>query len=387
VTGGSRTWAPGDLTRDLASWLEAPDPERVAEAVACWSAAGPGAGHVFRRAVVMHGLAPHLAHGPAAAAVVPALLIEWRDWLADEDARNRRRIERLHTELEAILRAAADASIEVLPLKGAVLTTMPGSDPFRRPMADLDLLVRPPDRAVLGGVLERLGYRAEAQGNPRPTHDVFIDPGGGRIVFPDGEHPDNPRRVEVHVEVKRHLWGWVDDDDLTPYLWADTRSGTILGQPVVLPSPDAMLAHVAIHAASDLLAGRGRLVQWLDLAAVAPLAPIERLPHPRLAWLSLALARRVLPTALGPVDPTVLEWAVPPRLRRWAARVALDARCGLTAGRSPAGASDWSARWQRWRPDAWRLAAAHGEQPLPLALARHVARVGRLAVGGAFSRS
>ena len=33
-----------------------------------------------------------------------------------------------------------------------------------------------------------------------------------------GEHPDNPRRVEIHVEVKRHLWGWASDDDLTAEL-------------------------------------------------------------------------------------------------------------------------------------------------------------------------
>ena len=75
-------------------------------------------------------------------------------------------------------------------------------------MADLDLLVHPADRAGMGALLVGLGYRHDPEANPHPTHDVFLDPGGGRIVSSTGEHPDNPRRVEVHVEVKRHLWGW-----------------------------------------------------------------------------------------------------------------------------------------------------------------------------------
>ena len=112
-------------------------------------------------------------------------------------------------------RGRARAGIEVMPLKGALLTTMAGPEAAARPMADLDLLVHPADRAGLGAVLAALGYRHAPEANPRPTHDVFLDPGGGRIVSFEGEHPDNPRRVEVHVEVKRHLWGWVDDDDLT----------------------------------------------------------------------------------------------------------------------------------------------------------------------------
>ena len=261
------------LTRELATWLEAPDPDRVHDDVEAWSAARWAA---FRRVVVMHGLAPHLAHNlPVAGAIPP----ETADWLAEQDRRNRLRIDRMHEELAAILEVAAAGGLEVMPLKGALLTTTPGGDKYRRPMADLDLLVRPPDRARLGRVLEGLGYRHEPQGNPRPTHDVFIDPGGGRILSSDGEHPDNPRRVEVHVEVMRHLWGWADDDDLTPALWAGSRAGEVLGQPAVMPAPRDLFAHVAIHASSDLLVGRGRLVQWLDLGHVASIGG-DLAPHP-----------------------------------------------------------------------------------------------------------
>ncbi len=56
-----------------------------------------------------------------------------------------------------------------MPLKGALLTTMAGRvDAGRRPMADLDLLVRPADRAGLGAVLAGLGYRHVPEAQPAP---------------------------------------------------------------------------------------------------------------------------------------------------------------------------------------------------------------------------
>ena len=258
-----------------------------------------------------------------------------------------------------------------MPLKGALLTTM--DRPHPSPADGRPRPARPPGRP--GGARRDprgLGYRHVPEANPRPTHDVFLDPGGGRIVSFEGEHPDNPRRVEVHVEVKRHLWGWVDDDDLTAALWAGARSGEILGQRAAIPRADALFAHLAIHASSDLLSGRGRLVQWLDLGSMAPLAgDLATLPHPRLAFPALRLAARALPDAMAALDLAWLAEQVPGRLGRWAATVPLDHRCGLTTGRPPTEPSGLGARWERWRPDRWRLAVAYGDVPLPVALARH----------------
>jgi hypothetical protein len=355
-------------TRELATWLETPD-RGDRTAVASW---GPSHWSIFERVVAIHGLAPYLARTVPASTlgdVVPTYVI---DWLSGQDELNGRRIERMHDELAAILGAAAAAGIEVMPLKGALLTTMDRPRTSGRPMADLDLLVHPADRGGLGVVLVGLGYRHVPEANPRPTHDVFVDPGGGRVVSFEGEHPDNPRRVEVHVEVKRHLWGWVDDDDLTAALWAGARSGEILGQRAAIPRAEALFAHLAIHASSDLLSGRGRLVQWLDLGWMAPHAgDLETMPHPRLAFPSLRLAARALPDAMAPVDLASLTEHVPGRLARWAATVPLDHRCGLTTGRPPTEPSGLGARWERWRPDRWRLAVAYGDVPLRVAWARH----------------
>ena len=199
----------------------------------------------------------------------------------------------------------------------------PGADPARRPMADLDLLVRPGDRGRLGAVLVGLGYRHAPDGHRRPTHDVFVEPGGGgRLVDPEGEHPDNPRRVEVHVEVKRHLWGWADDDDLTAALWRGASRGEILGQPATLPRPESLLAHLAIHASSDLLSGRGRLVQWLDLGRHGAGRRRPRPAASSAAGLPVAPARPARPAASrSPARSTSagLERQVPDRLARWAA--------------------------------------------------------------------
>ena len=358
------------LTGELAGWLEGP-PDDPSAMLLTW---GPDDWTAFRRVVLFQGLAPHLARILPSSSAVAAIQHATLDWLAGQADQNARRIGRMHEELAAILAAAAGAGIEVMPLKGAILTTLPGTDPARRPMADLDLLVHPGDREPLAAVLTGLGYRREHDDAPHPTHDVFLDPSGRQVSAHEGEHPDNPRRVEVHVEVKRHLWGWTIDDDLTETLWRGSVVGVVLGQPATVPEPRALLAHLAIHATSDLLVGRGRLVQWLDLGSVAPAVPgLDLLPHPRIAYPSLRLAARAQPETMAgaEIELARLERSVPPRLARWAAAVTLDARSGLTTGRPPDAPAGFGARWERWRPERWRLDVAYGDLGLPEALVRY----------------
>jgi Uncharacterised nucleotidyltransferase len=355
------------------------------------------AGRARRRLITAHGLAPAIVRDPVAMGHASHVDGELPAWLTDEDTRNRRRIERLLEELRAALRALAGTGVPVMPLKGAILATRPGADALRRPMADLDLLVRPADLAAARAALERLGYRRRPDRTRQPTHDTFELPGAAQVVSFDGEHPDNPRPIELHVEVKRHLWGWVDDDDLTPLLWAGATEGTVLGEPAMLPTAAAFLAHLAIHATSDLLRGRGRLIQWLDLVEILggartaagatssgdPTVEITGLPHPRLAYPALRLAERRLPGRLPPAAAARLESLaalVPTRLAGWATRVPLDSRAGLQAARLASGdESSFEARWLRWAPSRWRLAVAYGDAPPAEAAARHLLRVASVA--------
>ncbi len=251
---------------------------------------------------------------------------------------------------------------------------MPGADPARRPMADLDLLVRPGDRVRLHEVLVGLGYRHVPDGHRRPTHDVFVEPGGGgRPVDLEGEHPDNPRRVEVHVEVKRHLWGWADDDDLTAELWRGASRGEILGRPATLPRPDEPVRpprHPCLERPAERPrpagpvagsrsdgAGRRRPRQAAPSAAGLSVAPARptRPPH-RARWRGPGRPRAA---RAGPAD--ALGRDRPPRRV-----VRADHRPPARRTRHGLGA-----RWERWRPDRWRLLVAYGKAPLPVALARH----------------
>ncbi len=356
--------------RGLAGLLDAPDATHIARLAA---GRDPASWAQIERMITIHGLAAHLYRGAGADALAAAIPGRTFDWLAGQDALNAQRIDRMHAELSMILDAAAAGGIAVLPLKGALLTTMPGADPHRRPMGDLDLLVRPVDRQAMGALLARLGYRHEPEANPRPTHDVYVDAGGGRVVARD-EHPDNPRRVEVHVELVRHLWGWLDDDRLTAAMWAGARPGEVLGHPAMIPARNDVLAHIAIHASADLLSGRGRLIQWLDIGSLAgdgARIDLATLPHPRVAYPALRLAQRALPVGLAALDVDALETRMPRRLARWASSVPLDNRSGLMIGPQRTTPHSMAARASRWAPMTWRLSVAYGDRPPPVALALH----------------
>lgn len=356
----------------MSAWLDA-GRDAIAESAREWTAAD---WRVARRLITIHGLAPHLAGSIAPADLASLLPAKVHSWVVEQDRLNTRRVELLHTELRAILRAAAQLSIDVMPLKGALLTTAVDGA-YRRPMADLDLLVRPADTARLEELLHSLGYERRAEPSPRPTHDVYARPGGDEVVSID-EHPDNPRRVEVHTEVVRHLWGWIDQDELTALLWARARLGEVLGERAWIPQPDDLLAHVAIHASSDLLVGRGRLVQWIDLAIVGRrIFDYASLPHPSLVYPAVRLAARVMPGTFAEPALAGLEAVVPRSLARWAAAVPLDDRCGLMAV-APGEPSSPRERWRRWSPARWRLAVAYGEAPLPVALVRHARMLARV---------
>lgn len=356
------------IVRTLATWLEAPSGEAIEWSTRGWTSRDWA---VCRRLITIHGLAAHLFRTVGRLELARVLPADVHSWMTAQDARNAQRIDLLHGDLRAILKAAAAAGLTVMPLKGSLLTTVVAGDPHRRPMGDLDLLVRPPKRALMRTLLERLGYAYQPEANPRPTHDVYLRPGNTSVVSVD-EHPDNPRRVEVHTEVMRHLWGWVNEDELTAALWAGATSGKVLGQPSQIPRLADLFAHVAIHASCDLLVGRGRLIQWIDLGVLATQVPsLDIARHERIAYPALRLASRALPRALPIGALTTMEEGMPVALVRWAATVPLDDRCGLMVDSADERPSALAERWRRWGPARWRLAVAYGNAPLPVAMMRH----------------
>ena len=99
------------------------------------------------------------------------------------------------------------------------------------------------------------------------------------------------------------------------------------------------------------------------------------MPHPRLAYPSLRLAQRALPRRDGrgsSIWPAESRAAPPRSLGR-----DRPARPPLRADERPSADAPASlaARWERWRPERWRLDVAYGDVALPVALARYARTV------------
>jgi hypothetical protein len=318
------------LTGEVVRWLHPEEPARLAQTMAGWNAA---TWQAVRQVVHVQGLAAHLHRTLPGGALAQHLPEEFRTWLAHEYAMNTARVRVLHEELAAILCAARHADICVMPLKGALLSTHYYADPGLRPLGDLDLLIHPAALPEMIAILTRLGYRVPEKipiGARRyANHFLFLNAKTPAIVSYTGEHPDNPRTVELHTALQRGLWGKFGAYDITALMWKNASKGHLWGEPVPLPTAAALLCHTAIHAARHFLGGDGRAIQWLDLALLSPyLAEMDRTYR---NWLYpiLRLASRALPGRLEEGQLATLGQPLHRRLRHWAETVPLDTRCGL----------------------------------------------------------
>lgn len=310
------------IAETVTGWLRPGGPDDLAAQTASW---GRDAWAAARRAALIHGIAPLLAARLAGRPGWSALDPELRAYLVGQLALNGQRVARLRADLAAILKAADDAGVAVLPLKGSVLVEHYYGQPALRPMADLDLLVRPAALDRLHGVLAALGYRVAEE---TPRHRAYDRP-GDRVVAWDGEHPDNPRGVEVHTAVGERLRAI--DYPITAAVWAGAAPGSYGGAPGLAPAPAALMHHLLIHTCHNMLNRRLRLVQLYDLALVAPRLSGEDWEQlalhavgageARLLYAPLALAE----STFGPLAPAgaraTLAGGTPPALRELVARL------------------------------------------------------------------
>jgi putative nucleotidyltransferase-like protein len=259
------TYRSPDLLRysqTVAGWLSEPAPGALAAQVAGWDDA---AWDDARWAIQVHGTGPLLHHTLAARPDAAALHPRLRGYLADQHHLSGERVALLLGELAELLRACRAAGIAVQPLKGALLATQYYPAPGLRPMNDLDLLARPEDEPRLLAVLDRLGYQLVARSW---KHVMLARPEGrGPVVSWEGEHPANPRSLDLHLRLGEQFWGL--RYDLTASAWESARPGLLLGVETLLMSPAALLHHLAAHASSDTIARRLRLLHLHDIALVA----------------------------------------------------------------------------------------------------------------------
>ncbi len=310
----------------ICGWLADLAPGALAAQVVGWDDA---AWEDARWAIQVHGIGPLLHHAlasrPDAAALHPHLL----SYLAEQHRLCGERVALLLGELAELLRACAAEGIALLPLKGALLAPHYYPSPGLRPMNDLDILARPEDEPRLLALLERLGFQLIARSW---KHVMLARPDGrGPIVSWEGEHPANPRGLDLHLRLGEQFWGM--RYDLTGSAWDGATPGRLLGAEALLMSPAALLHHLAVHASSDTIARRLRRLHLHDIALVAQAlddsgwqqilawAGIQR--EERLIYPALAFTSRYYPVVPEPVLHE-LSARLPPALRHYLGASELD---------------------------------------------------------------
>jgi hypothetical protein len=268
--------------------------EVLAKELACPTRAAPDWSEfdwiVARAVAAMHGVSPLLSRalrwqGPTG----------WRGFLDQQRAHTARRHARINDLLLCLDQRAHEAGIAAVALKGAALHSLGVYQAGDRPMADVDLLVRPADAHRTARMLESIGY-AESCATWRER--VFIC--GEREPALLGEHSNNGVKIELHERICERL----------PWRITDVSEHVFPSQPQpglnAYPSRASLMIHLLLHAAGCMAYQSLRLLHLHDLARLssemaeddwtAVRKAGERGHRPWWAFPPLNLASRYLPS-------------------------------------------------------------------------------------------
>ena len=293
-------------------------------------------------------------------------------WLAEQPGRNMARHQRLAADLDAVVSALVDAGAQPVALKGAAMLLRDAPAELAwRPMSDLDLLVSVRGRrdtvrqsgiAVreLDLALAHAGYCVQRESWKHRAYGACAP--GPPLVTDGGEHPDNPRDVEIHRRVVEQFRGyrW----DITPVVCA---AGVVHGD-VRVPSDGAMALHLAAHASVTLLEGMHRAIHLIDLARAlerSGLAPVQAALQVagarqggRFVYPALALTARETGSSVAAAlaEELVADSRVPSGMVSWCAAVSLfDASW---AGQGQRGVLGSQQVWARDASERLRMTAS-----------------------------
>lgn len=302
---------PGQICNTMARWLNEPEPQNPHWTRPTWEN--------FQFASRVHGVAPLLFTKLKDAAWLDESI---KSWLADQYWLNGQRLAKMQAELKAILALFSQQHLPIIPLKGSVLSVRYYPEAGLRPMADLDALIRAEDFEAGAHVLAQLGYQQEVV---HWKHVEFCRPDNRQVISTQSEHPDNPRKLEVHLHCRETFAG--PTVELTDLLWQHAAPDHLLGEPALLLKPEALWLHLLVHTTYHMWQGKGRLIHLVDLALLTP-----RLGDP-LPWLnsvearftypSLVLLNTYFPTVLNPAWLTQQQRRVSASFRQWAASLDL----------------------------------------------------------------
>ena len=272
---------------------------------------------VARAVAAMHGISPLLSvrlrwRGP----------IDWVTFLEEQRSHTFARHLRVRAVLLSIGQKARAAGVAATPLKGAALHELGIYRAGDRPMADIDLLVRPSDVERAVQLLASLGFRQSGETWKERQFTAIDAPAVAEL----GEHANNSVKIELHERICERL----------PWRLTDLSESIFPAQPYPglnsYPSNGALMCHLLLHAAGSmafqslrilqlhdmaLLAGRMKPSDWNEIAA-SPRTPDMWWAFPPLELLSRYYEGRVPGHVLAAIKDRC-----PPMLRAIATRRSL----------------------------------------------------------------
>lgn len=209
---------------------------------------------IARAVAAMHGISPLLSRilpwrGPSA----------WTEFLSGQRTHTQARHERIQQLLLGIDQRSREADVAVTALKGAALHHLGLYQAGDRPMADVDLLVRPADVQRTSAVLRSLGFRQAA----KTWKERIFTPVGDSAAAEFGEHAANSLKIELHERICERLPLYLTD--VSEYIFPLRPTAGLN----VYPSNASLMRHLLLHAAGSMAFQGLRILQLHDIALLA----------------------------------------------------------------------------------------------------------------------
>lgn len=211
---------------------------------------------VARSVAATHGVAPLLWsrlrwRGPQ----------EWNEFLEQQAMHTKDRHARIVQFLRLVdLRCTAEG-VAAIALKGVALHEIGLYQAGERPMADVDVLVRPDDAERTANILRTLGFRESSTS----WKEREFTPRGNSTPAALGEHANNHIKIELHERISEKF----------PFQITAVTERVFPGAPSAglnaYPSKASLMVHLLFHAAGAMAHRSLRLLHLHDLALLASL--------------------------------------------------------------------------------------------------------------------
>jgi hypothetical protein len=232
---------------------------------------------IARAVAAMHGISPLLARrsrwqGPGT----------WTRFLEEQRFHTCARHRRIQQLLLSIDSKALEMGVAATALKGAALHQWGLYEAGDRPMADVDLLVRPADVERTAALLMALGFRQSAE----TWKERIFTPIDDSVSAEFGEDAANSLKIELHERICEKLPLYLTD--ISESIFPLKPSAGLNGY----PSNASLMRHLLLHAAGSMAFQSLRILQLHDIALLAGRMSDadwheivgSRPPHARMWW-------------------------------------------------------------------------------------------------------